>query len=693
MKKIIFGFLMLVSNVLIWGQEEVESIKVLHYNTGKEVLLRWAPTSPSAWLKANNYGYSIERYTVKINGQLQDKPEKKLLNDGQIILPKPLKQWEEIAVENDYAAILAQAIYGEGFSVESDNSSEDALMKIINQSREIEQRFAFGLFAADLNFEAAQMGGIGFVDKAIEPDEEYFYKIISNIPKEIKDVKSGGVLVNPSKIIELPAPIDLYIIARDKTASLSWDYSLFENLYVAYFIERSETGEVYKKINKQPLVNMNTDERRLVKKMLYVDTLPQNNKKYYYRVRGITSFGKESPPSEAKTAVGFKKLKAVPHIDSYKILKSGAAKIKWSFSEDSEKEISGFQLNRSDENRGKYEAIIKNISVKKREVIVEKLEPSNYFTISAIGSNNQKTTSLTAFVQPIDSIPPSPPVGLEAVIDSSGVVKLKWNPNLEKDLNGYRVFRAQTKTEEYTQLTISPIQQENFVDTVKIKSLNGNVYYKVVALDQRFNNSDYSKALEVKKPDVIPPSSPIFKSYLINDDYVKLEWINSSSEDVVNHQLFRKKLNESSSDWELVYKELIAKSDNSYLDKKIEGKTKYRYAIFAEDTSGLISEPSSPLTITTKAKSDKEIIKSFRAYSDRENKYIDISWVLANKSREVTIYKSKGEETPKLYKQWFNVNVKSLKDLKINPGNNYKYTLKVKDVFDNIESKKINIIY
>ncbi len=687
--KIIIAIIFILVNKITYSQEQDRNaVKVLSRFNGEEVKLRWAVTSPSAWLKANKFGYIIERVTLKKDGVRVVNPETKKLTDVPV-LPLPLTEWEQIATTNDYAAILAQALYGESFTVEGANN-QDGLMQIINKAREVEQRFAFGLFAADMNFDAAVKAGLGYVDRDIVKGEEYLYRIKTQIPNEILDVDEGVTIIKINEIEKLPKPIDLNSVGQDKSILLSWEYELFKNLYVAYFVERSEDGSNFQRLNKEPLVNMNDRPDSKVKKMIYIDSIAQNDKKYQYRVIGVSSFGEESEPSETTAASGFKKLEAVPHIKTHKLTADGGAEIVWEFKKEAENEITSFELNSGPTVKGPFKILQKGIPVNKRNVSVKKLEPSNYFSISAIGKNNQKTTSLTAFVQTIDSIPPIPPVGLQASIDTTGVVNIAWAKNLENDLLGYRVFRANIEKEEYSQLTISPISIENFTDHVQLKSLNAKVFYKVVAVDKRYNMSDFSEVLVVKKPDIVPPASPVFSSYKIEDGKVILQWIPSNSEDVAAHKLFRKSLNNTETDWELIFS---ATNEEIYTDTSLKSSQRYRYAIFAEDESGLLSEPATPITLTAKgSKEIPKLIKRATGIADRVNNKIDLSWALADQVAELLIYKAKNEEKPVLLRQ-YSAKIQVFEDSKVNPGNVYTYTFKALDNSGNTEFKKEVITY
>lgn len=654
-----------------YSQENVSehNIKVLGRVQEDKILLRWAPTTAVSWLRTNKYGYTIERYTVFRKGVLLNPPEKKIITTS--LIPLPLEKWKDKVENNDYAAIIAQALYGESFDVEQ---QQGGLAQIINTSKEIEQRFSFALFASDLNFEAAKMAALGYEDTDVKTDEEYFYKIISNVPTELIAIEPGLITVKMIPPDPLPKPIDLVAVPEDKSILLTWEYAMFKPIYNAYFVERSEDGNNFKRLGDTPLVNLNDKPETPARRMFYVDTIAQNNKTYYYRVIGVSSFGEEGQPSEIVSAQGVKKLSSVPHISKHEFDISGNVVITWDFAKSAETEITGFELNWAAQEKGPYKTVKTGISSNTRKVVYSEPEPSNYFRVAAIGKNNQKTSSLTAFVQTIDSIPPTAPTGVSGVIDSLGVVKLNWEANKEKDLLGYRIFRGNLKNEEVSQLTVSPVLRTTFIDTVQVASLNSKVYYQIVAVDQRFNMSEFSEKLTLEKPDIIPPSSPIFAGYSVKNDGVLLKWINSSSEDVIAHQLYRQEVKEADKGWALVFK---TDTVTSFVDQKLKPDTKYRYAIFAEDKSALRSIPSTPITVTSQKTSDKELIKGFSAIADRINKQIVITWrKMPEEVIEILIYKSKKEGKPVLWKQ-IPASISKLVDSSVSPNNTYIYQLKV----------------
>lgn len=226
-------FLIFFSFVSVYSQEanSIQPSVQLKVRVQKDkILVRWAADSPIAWKRANAYGYIVERVTLKRDGQLLEKPEVIKLTTNPI-KPAPFASWENVVANNDNAAIAAQAIYGESFEVEGEQGE---LAKIVNKAQELEQRFAFALFAADMDFSVAKMAGLGYVDTTAKYNEEYLYRVSTAIPKEILVVSIAKALANLKDFEALPAPIDLRGVYGDKNVLLTWEYELFKPIYNAY---------------------------------------------------------------------------------------------------------------------------------------------------------------------------------------------------------------------------------------------------------------------------------------------------------------------------------------------------------------------------------------------------------------------------------------------------------------------------
>jgi uncharacterized protein len=643
---------------------KIVEIKVLPRVQKDKILLRWAVTDAIAWKKLNKYGYLLERYTIARDNKTLSTPEKVVL--VAVVKPEPVESWEKLIETNDNAAIVAQAIYGESFAV----SGTDKIQAIINMSEETEQRFTFALFAADKDFEIAKKAGLGYEDKTTLKNEKYVYRVSSNVPEKELVIKYGGVFVVPKEYEDLPKPIDFTAHFTDSSTMLSWNFKILSHAYGSYYVERSVDKINFERITKKPYTSMNQQNENNTR-IFYADSIA-NDKPYSYRVQGISTFGELGPYSQIITGKGKSILKFVPHLTVKDCKEDNSVTLTWEFPEEGNNDITGFELNRSDQDDDKYITVVKNIAPKERTVVYKKLEPSNYFTITALGKQGANRTSFAMLVQPIDSIPPAKPVGLKALIDSLGIVKITWDANKEKDLMGYRIYRGNNPTEEFSQLTVSPSEPNNYTDKVVVKSLNSKVFYKIIAVDNRYNMSPYSEMLTVKKPDVIAPTSPVFTHFEAKDGTVFLEWINSQSEDVASQLLYRKENDQK--DWTLILED--KNKLEKYQDKNLKADTTYRYALFAKDDSKLVSNPGPEVAIFVPKSSNVPSIKGFFAQVNPATNTIDLSWNYTVKDLEsFELYKAIGDQPLQLM-QVVAPQTLRLADPTITINTNYKYGIR-----------------
>nr|WP_294931165.1 fibronectin type III domain-containing protein [uncultured Flavobacterium sp.] len=610
------------------------------------ILIRWALNSPSEWQKANKRGFIITRTTILRDGNVLPKSEKVLLTPKPL-LPEPLDSWIELVQKDNNAAIIAQSIYGESFEVTE--AKEGDLSKIVNMADELDQRYTFALYAADMSFTSAIKAGWGFVDSNVKKNEVYAYQVsVFESPK----VKESSYMIGLKDYSPLPAPTDFIAIPDDKKVLLSWDYETFKRIYTSYMVEKSSDGINFTPIATTPLVNLNDKDDHPSKAMYYIDTLSINDKIYHYRLFGITSFGEKGEITKPITVKGIAAIVTAARLIDYNIVNSNEVNLEWEYPAASEGFIQGYEINLADNDKGPYKIVSKMIPPSERKLnFKENLYPSNYFTISVVGKNNQRLTSQSMLVQPVDSIPPAKPIGLEGAIDSLGVVRLKWKANLEKDLRGYRILKANNPDEEFVDIYHKSYVGNDYKDSVSLKMTNSKVYYRIAAEDMRFNISDPSDVLVLDKPDKIPPAAPIFKDYDNKDGKVHLKWIRSYSEDVVGYSLRRKEKGQEK--W-LEIKQ-INDTIQEFTDDRVENKKTYQYAILAKDKSNLWSSlDHSTVTVQILDFTPVKIITFLQGLPDRENKKIVLSWDYAKNKGKVlglSIYKNVKGTPPTLWRE------------------------------------------
>ncbi len=666
--------------------EQLPEIKLIASPQQNKVLLRWAVNDALTWKKANQYGYFLERTLISRNEQSVLPLQKVILNNNQPFIPAPLEDWKQPFETDDNAAVIAQALYGESFQT----GNLDPIASIMAVNQEMQQRFVFALVASEQSFSAAKLAGWAYEDTDVQPGEKYFYKIWIASPTEEVLANEATVLTGVDFYQPLPTPQKPLVFFKENKADINWDFGMLKDTYTSYDVERSIDDVNYTKINDYPIFNAEKEKPNKPISLSFADSIP-NNKTYYYRIKGRTSFGQIGPPSLSTNGQGKETLKFVPQITKKLITKDDTAIIHWQFDKEANNLIKGFQLQRSNTDFDGFTTVVDNIPPTTRKITYTKLKRINYFKIVAVGRNGDVRPSHAAIVQPTDSIPPKPPTGLLGTVDTLGVVKLNWTANTENDLGGYRVFRSNNSKTEFFEVTKRPVKQINFTDTIQAKNLNKKIYYKILAQDQRYNASKFSEVLTLDKPDIIAPSSPVITKYQLENLKVNLEWIPSSSNDVVAHLIYRSK--NGSEQWEKLSE--IQNKETTYIDSDIEPNISYRYVIVAKDATGLESKPTSPLEIEVTEELFQDLITKFSGYANRESRSILLSWRMAKKEvSEIHIFKTtKASNKLSLYKVLKGAE-KTFEDQDLQINSTYEYAVKAV-LINGIESqfKKVTVNY
>ena len=636
---------LLLCAISSFAQEEA-SVQVLAKSANNKIMLRWAANTPYAWKKGNEFGYLIERYTISRNGGPVIPVESTMITSYPL-KPKPLLEWEALATSDDNAAVIAQAIYGDGFETSTIGQADN----ILAVNSQLEQRFTFSLMAAEQNYEASKLAGWAYEDTTVIEGEKYLYKIrIATPPDTNIQIKEGSAYASIDFFEELPQPLGFASIFADNNVMLNWDFTTLKQTYSTYLLEKSTDGTNFKQVNGQPIFNAEDTKEGKQISLFYNDSIP-NNKKFYYRVKGITPFGETGPASNVESGIGKDVLDFTPHIKRKRITTDETVEIEWEFAEEGNAKISGFELRRANKAEGPYETVVNNIPATSRKATYIGIKRINYFVVMALGKNGTQKPSFPAIVQPVDSIPPKPPTELTGIIDTTGVVQISWKANEELDLSGYRIFRANNAEAEFNQITLEPIRANSYTDTIAVKNLNQNIFYKVMAVDQRYNSSELSEMLTLEKPDLIPPSPPVIKDFKASEEGILLSWINSSSEDVISHAVYRKDLSSNEEGWEQISVLAFEDNNSTYLDTDVMPNKTYAYTLVAKDNTGWESSPSGQLVVKAPKKLFANLITRFNGIADRELRLIRLSWKAdSTNASEFLIYRATDDNSLMLYK-------------------------------------------
>lgn len=668
MNKVYWIAIFLLSVVTANGQEGLPAkVHIIARAEENSILLRIAPGSPALWELGNKYGYVIERFTVTRDKQYLGSRERHVLT-SQTLKPLPMAQWETMSLNNPFAEIAVEAIYGETFELSTDFSQD--VMQMYNKAKELESRFSFALFAADISPEVSQASGLYLKDTDVRKNEKYLYRVYSTVPQTLIKSDTGFVYTSLADFSPLPEIREVKAQFSDHLAMISWSTRYAQSFYSAYWIERSEDGKTFSRTSELPFVNTYPDDKPDPGVSFKLDSLGENNKTYFYRVIGISPFGITGPPSEVVKGEGVEALGASAAIR--KISDSnGQADLMWEFPKEKESAIKGFEIERSSKPDNNFKTVSGLLPSATRIFHDSKPEGTNYYRVKALGKNGAKSISFPVLFQLEDSIPPLQPTGLVGFIDTTGLVTLRWNNNRESDLSGYRVFRSNFQNSEFSQITSDPVDSAVFKEKIPLQNLSRAIYYKVQAIDTRFNPSTYSSVIKIMKPDQVAPVAPVFKSWRAEKDKIELTWSFSPSSDVTHHNL-KAKLS-TSAEW-ITTKKFISTNRPVYNYQSMNAGD-YEFMLEAVDSSG--NSSVSKILKATLTGTPPKSIENIKATPDRTKKQIVLSWKeTLPDTQKILVYRAEGDNPVTLYKAIPGNSLQFI-DSQVSMNTTYSYYLKV----------------
>ena len=675
-KKIIILFLLCATALKATCQNS--HLELIARPLTDSITLRWAPSDYGYWELGNKYGYVIVRYTLFRGDQLLENPEEKILLSNPL-KPLPLERWEEVTKIDKAATVAAQAIYGKTFEIETGNESAGTdgtvPVAVYQRSEENEMRYGAALYVADISPVVAEASGLLFTDKSVKNDEEYLYRIFLALPDSLATVGDTAFVLSGVKYsVTLPAPEEFEVKFGDRQATISWNSYILADTYIAYEAQRSDNGKEYFNLSDNLSIPITSDvETRELSFM--IDSIPDNNKKYFYRIRGISSFGERGPWSDPVTGQGVTSLKIAPEILSYEINIKGLT-ITWKYPEEMENSISGFRVYRSDTHNGEFDEI--GIAKSSARIYTDnQYKPTNYYIVEAFNDVGSSASSFPILAQKEDNDPPTTPIGLVGIADTSLSVSLRWEENREADLLGYIVFRSVSGNDEFSRLTPSPINQAVFIDTLNKKDLNKEVFYKVAAIDQRYNVSELSAPAEIIKPDIIPPTRPLIRNVTVIPEGQRIVFDKSSDEDVSVYEIYRQIIGDT------VWTKLdidpadVNNGQSILTDRDAPSGKAVVYKITAIDNSGNRSDSPPSVAVKPEKTSKRTNIDKISGHIDRENGKVFLEWeFFGEKLENIKVYRRTKEKEYSIYQTLEGASL-AFEDSGLKVGEEYGYRIKL----------------
>ncbi len=640
---------------------------------GDSVILRWAPETAGAWREANRFGYVVFRAELDETGAFDPAAFQPL--SAQPIKPWPLEKWATIAGErnnDDYAKIAAQALYGKSFSPATG---------FIAKADEFVTRYSFAMLAADISSNTATALGLRLVDRNVERGKSYIYKVVYSGDGKGYTIDPGVAIVHVTTSQPVPQPLIDHVKERENLLEIYWNRQIHNAHFSAYFIERSDDGgRNFRRLNTTPYVHAMSERiPQSADFFVYLDSVQTNYKNFHYRLVGVTPYGEISSPSPAVGAMGRDRTPPPPPANvNAKHVGDNNIRITWEYP-GKNSGVKGFLIGRGNNPAKEFTPLmIEPLSSETREYLDRGADPmaSNYYIVAAVDTAGNASISMAKYAMIIDSIPPAPPTGLAGTIDTTGVVTVTWNLAKEKDIDGYLVFYANDPDHEFSQLTHGPLRDTVFQDTITLKTLTKKIYYRVVALDYNSNHSGFSKILELKRPDIVPPSSPVLDHYKITERAIELRWVPSSSEDLTETILYR--MDGNSNRWRVIASFPANDVRNSFSDTTdlVPGKI-VTYSMVSIDEAGLQSKRSVPIRVRYVDLKSRLPVDNIFANVDSGKKIILVNWNYPYKGEyRFVLYRAVNGSAFNSYKT-FQGSLSSFADPDVRPGSTYEYSLGV----------------
>lgn len=629
------------------GSLEIEStpdgVLLLAKSFGDSVVLRWGPRTVASWLDGNRFGYIVEKVRIDKSSISGEVVAERLTPEP--IIPWSIGEWERQIggdTTKTWMAVAMQSLHGEAATPEQMGASENTYRAADLRATELANRHGFTLFAADQSAEAARGLALRLVDPNVTPEGRYAYRVyIAGLDTtNASRHDTGYALVNMADPPFDPTPVAVHAVGYDGAIRVAWQDDPLAG-FSGYWIEREENS-AWRRLNSIPVVLVNRDQEVEVvepsdsvvstvdrqsgsRTMSYVDSSIVNYQKYKYRVIGVDPFAELSEPVEVEGSG--RDLTGLPTPQNISSEETGVGEvtIRWEMPAEVSGDLAGYRIVRGPSEEGPFNAINETLlpAGTLEHVVSDANEDEAYYSIVAIDTAGNETPSLVLLAEAIDRLPPAAPTGLRGRVDSSGMIVISWDMSPENDINGYKVFFSNDRNYEYSLLTNYPLRDTVYRDSLRIQNADKKIYYRVMALDRRLNQSPFSEVLELEQPDLVPPDAPAFRNIVSTDTSVILHWGRASAVDI-EHQVVMRREAGSEGAWEVVAR--LDPENDSFEDREVVPEVIYHYYIYTEDNSGLRSEGSDIIFAGAYDITPPEGVKDLVVSFDRDNWQVRLSW-------------------------------------------------------------------
>lgn len=486
--------------------------------------LYWVPSSFELWFEGLQNGYFVEKQNA--NGSYQRLNKEPLLD----------KAWQKQGEKEDNeCANFIVRLY----------ERQNSIPKMIkNQDDYMELQLAYSMYLVMLLEKPEHYQTIGnyFEDKSGKADDNYRILINnasqSTLATKIKYIKPDKAAQNIGK----PK------VSHNSLGEIKLQWRNDSINFSAYSIERSLNGGKFEKLSLFPILS-DLDKSDSVR---YFDSIGSVTAKLQYRISAYDAFGQLHTFKPIDYQLKDEQAPSVADL-SYAISNKESRTVSLSWKKDFvENDFVGYNLYRS--------TTLDTLGLKLNKELLQKSKinhldvvPENesmvYYTIGTLDfAGNESFSNKVQVVIP-DKTPPAVPKNLKASVDEKGIVMLTWDKNKEADQMGYKLFASSQQQEGFVAISANHVSTNQTYDTLALNVSNREYFYKILAFDSNFNASPMSAAVQVLRPDTIPPQTPIIYNPKITDSSVQARIIHGDEDDLEAMLIFTKK--DEKQEWRL----------------------------------------------------------------------------------------------------------------------------------------------
>jgi fibronectin type 3 domain-containing protein len=299
-----------------------------------------------------------------------------------------------------------------------------------------------------------------------------------------------------------------------------------------------------------------------------------DGEEYTYRVRSFRSDGRRgaqtSPLASSFTA-------AVPEspegLRAYSHLPRRVA-LSWRPVDDPT--VAGYVVYRSPSASGEFRQIARIDDAYETSFVDRNLGALRVFyyrvaTRNAAGGEGPAAEAVRAVTKP----EPLPPVGLAVAKRSLGATRLRWRPNVERDLTGYRLLRTRENADEAEVVTEVDAERTEAEDR-EVGAAEA-LQYRLVAIDEDGLESAPSEPIRVE-------AAGYGLQARAERDAVRLSWDPSVHAELAELRVMRA--------GRLRAREVARATGAEYIDQDVRPGSRYRYVLIGVRSDGSEAPPS-----------------------------------------------------------------------------------------------------